>query len=149
MCSNNIRTSYLSNQGNEGGPVSFDGLVEHKGGAIMRVYIAGPYGRRKGATAGLRLMNVYTAILAARELIKLGHIPFVPHLYHYVHEDWQDSPDEDVWLAIGKAWLPFCEAILLLPGWEDSHGSLEELAEAERRNSIVFKSIKEARQWRS
>jgi hypothetical protein len=40
------------------------------------------------------------------------------------------------------AWIPVCEAMLLMPGWKDSAGTLAEIAEAERLGSIPrFTSI--------
>ena len=107
----------------------------------MRIYIASPYGRRAGASPDQCERNTQTAIEAARILIKKGHVPFVPHLFHYVHTRWNDSPNEDVWLAICLTWVPTCDAILRLPG--ESKGADIEVLKAWSYGKTIFRSIDE------
>jgi hypothetical protein len=107
----------------------------------MKVYIALPYGRRRGNSVSECEANVKIAIEVARQLILRGHIPFIPHLYHYVHTDWDLTPHEDEWLKICKAWIPFCDALLRPPG--DSWGADREVEEAIIHNVAVFYSLEE------
>ena len=105
----------------------------------MKIYVAGPYGRRKGLSDAECEANVRVAIDAGRALIAKGHIPFIPHLYHYVHVGWSDSPDEEVWLRIASSWIEHCDALLLLPG--ESAGAQHEVELALGKK--VYRSIEE------
>lgn len=57
--------------------------------------------------------NVMKSIEVGRELIKRGYNPFVPNLYHFLHKNWTDSPDEDVWLDLVSSWLEDCDILLV------------------------------------
>lgn len=61
------------------------------------------------------------------EVAKLGHNPFIPNLYHWVHCNWPDSPSEDYWLNTVKEWLRFCDALFVaeMPPWEGSGVQVE------------------------
>ena len=63
----------------------------------MLIYIAGPL---SAPTEEQRLANVYRAIDAGLAVYRKGHIPFIPHLSH--------------WVAIDDAWLRECDALLYL-----------------------------------
>lgn len=107
------------------------------------IYIAGPYGRRRGLSLEALNANVMWANKYGGEMLYKGWIPFVPHNFHYTHF-LMDSPlPEDKWSDICMAFLPFCNAILMTVGWEHSEGSRRELAEAERLGLEVYKSIEE------
>jgi len=105
------------------------------------VYIAGPYGRRIGNSNAQCEANVKEVIKAARHLIILGHIPFPANIYHFVHSGWPTSPDEDVWLEICMAWIPFCDILLRLPG--KSHGADAEVKLAKQLGIKVVYSFEE------
>ena len=94
----------------------------------MKVYIAGPYSPRDTTLHGASQVaqrNVDRAIEAFHRLKKLGHIPFVPHLTHYIHI--HPSSKEDYytwWYKYDFSFLTdWADAIYLLDGWEDSEGS--------------------------
>jgi len=88
----------------------------------MRIYVAHTYGRRHGLSNNLCERNAYRSIEVGRELIKRGHNPFIPNLYHFVHTGWDFSPEEDFWLRLVSDWLRFCDAVLVArkPEWEGS-----------------------------
>ena len=121
--------------------ISWDFPVWEKPRKRIRVYVASPYGRRIGNSDKQCEDNVQRAIDAGRELITLGYIPLVANLYHYLHRDWLDSPDEDRWLEMCMAWLPFCNALLRLPG--KSHGADAEVARALELGIPVYYSLGE------
>ncbi len=99
----------------------------------MKVYIAGPY------TKGDVALNVRTAIEAANRVLRGGHVPFVPHLYHFWH---LLCPGPYVqWTALDLAWLEVCDAIIRLPG--DSKGADGEVARAIELHIPVFYSVEE------
>lgn len=57
-----------------------------------------------------------------RELIKCGHNPFNPLLWHYIHLGWRHSPDEDKYYELVSAWIVNCDAVFVgsIPNWENS-----------------------------
>jgi hypothetical protein len=108
----------------------------------MRIYVAGPYGSHD-LPAEKRLANTMVAIRAGRELIKKGHEPYIPHLSHFVHEGWPDSPEADTWKRLDLVWLPFCEAILMVGNWQTSSGAIDELNASMRLGHFIFYSLAE------
>ncbi len=83
----------------------------------MRIFISGPY------TSPDPCINTRNAVLAGEELIKKGHIPFIPHLNHLWH---LISPHViDFWYEFDLRWLEVCDAIVRLPG--ESYGADKEV----------------------
>lgn len=98
-----------------------------------RVYIAGPYSQGDVA------INVRNAYLAANQLADLGFAPFVPHATHFWH---MMFPREyEFWLDLDNQFLPFCEALLRLPG--ASSGADKEVDLARSLGIPVFSDIRE------
>lgn len=113
---------------------------------MIKVYIAGPYGRRNGISEREIWNNVVRARYLAKTLISMGFNPFVPHLYHYIWTTWsRNAPSEDVWLKICKEWIPHCQALYRLTG--ESVGADNEVALARSLNIPVFYSLKELEKW--
>jgi hypothetical protein len=95
------------------------------------VYIAGPY------THGDPEGNVRLAIYTAEEIAKNGFVPFVPHLYHYWHE--QSEHGYKYWMEMGAAWLDKCDCVFRIYGY--SPGAATEVIHAHERRMPVFHSI--------
>jgi len=100
---------------------------------VARVYIAGPY------TSGDVAVNVRNAYAAADRLADLGFAPFVPHATHFWHMLFP-RPYE-FWLELDNQFLPFCEAVLRLPGL--SSGADKEVVLAQEIGIPVFTEIAE------
>jgi hypothetical protein len=100
---------------------------------IARVYVAGPY------TKGDVAINVRKAYEAANRLADLGFAPFVPHATHFWHMLFP-RPYE-FWLDLDNQFLPFCEAVLRLPG--PSSGADNEVHLAQRLGIPVFTVIED------
>jgi hypothetical protein len=95
----------------------------------MIVYVAGPY------SGGDIAVNTRNAILAGEEVVKKGHIPFIPHLTHLWH---MVCPhEENFWYDYDLVWLAKCDAILRLPGF--SKGADREMAMAKQWGIPEFK----------
>jgi len=77
----------------------------------MFVYVAYPYGRSRNLSQNLININVQASIEIGRRLIAKGHVPMIPNLYHFVHDGWSQSPDEDIWFAIASGWIQRCDAL--------------------------------------
>ena len=98
---------------------------------LARVYIAGPY------THGDVAVNVRNAYVAASDLADLGFAPFVPHSTHLWHLMFP-RPYE-FWLELDMQFLPFCQAVLRLPG--TSSGADREVDLARTLEIPVFTNI--------
>lgn len=106
----------------------------------LRIYIAGPY---TAASKAAVLANVNRAIDVGIALFKKGHIPFIPHLTHFVdlrarevgiRIAWQEYIEWDL------SWLTLCDALLYL---DSSPGADVELAQAQRFGKRIFYCIEE------
>lgn len=96
----------------------------------MLIYVAGPY---SAPTHDEIAANIARAEEAGKKLIQSGMIPVIPHritghweedptFEHWSHQDWMD-----------RFCIPLlnrCDAVLMLPGWENSKGTLMELEQA-------------------
>jgi hypothetical protein len=103
----------------------------------VRVYVAAPYAQGDVAA------NVRRAIDAADGLLRMGFVPYVPHLAHWWHLTHPHA--EEVWVRLGLAWLRVCDAMLRLPG--ASVGVQLEVATARQWGIPVFDSIDELGGW--
>jgi hypothetical protein len=92
----------------------------------MKVYVAGPHTPLDGREE-TRLENIHRAGAAARRLLKAGHTPFCPHT---MTAGWESGCSYEEFMRLGLDWLAVCDALLLLPGWEQSPGSRREYEEA-------------------
>jgi hypothetical protein len=74
----------------------------------MRVYIAGPY------TQGEQVEHVRAAVLAGIDIIRAGHVPFIPHCYHFA--DMIHPLPYETWMTVDLSWLAACDCLVRLPG---------------------------------
>jgi len=89
------------------------------------IYIAGPYtAERPSQIRG----NIERARDAAREVATAGAMPIAPHL---LSTGIECAQPEEWWADATMDVLAACDAMLLLPGWQDSHGCVRELVYAE------------------
>ncbi len=93
----------------------------------LYVYIAGPI------TLGDRTMNLRQAILAGEEVLKAGHIPFIPHLNDFWHLVCPHTPEE--WYKYDEFWVAKCDILIRLPG--ASVGADEEVRLARQLGLLV------------
>ena len=104
----------------------------------MKIYIAGPY---SADTKEERLANTHYTMDAWIALVKKGHTPFCPHLYHYMDEHAKLRGIEfsySVWMEQDEAWLRECDALLFLG---PSPGANKELAIAIEDGMGVYYNI--------
>jgi len=97
----------------------------------MRVYVAGPY------TKGDVAVNVRTAMEAGIVLLEAGHAPYVPHLTHFLHL--HKPQPYTTWTGLDNAYLPYCEALIRLPG--ESGGADDEVVLAHKLSIPVFHGL--------
>jgi hypothetical protein len=102
-----------------------------------KVYIAGPYS--KGDT----ITNIAEAIKYGDSLIKLGAIPYIPHLTGFWHLICPHSIN--TWYDYDNEWLLVCDAVWRLEG--ESTGADNEVELAEKNNKPVFYKIWDLKKW--
>lgn len=112
------------------------------------VYVAGPY---MGATHdGKSYYQISKNILEAREwakkIIEAGAFPFTPHLNSYHMECDVDKP-ADWWREADLEMLRRCDAIFLIPGWQESKGARMEKEFALRSSIPVFYDLEILCAW--
>ena|SRR5689334_18222560 len=106
----------------------------------LHIYVAGPYTAAK--LDGLE-RNAKAAIDAGIAILKKGHIPFIPHLTHYVDLRAHELDIEISWAEYMKwdeAWLDKCDALLYLG---PSRGADIELSRAMIKGLQIFYSLTE------
>lgn len=102
-------------------------------------YLAGPY-------SGNVAENIRRAQVVAGALRRQRYSLVVPHNESIGHES---ALNEAGWLAEGLILLGICGGIILLPGWENSRGSLDELGLAKLKDlRIATASYSDAGGWR-
>jgi hypothetical protein len=98
----------------------------------IRIYVAGPLSADPDA-------HVRTAMDVGSEVIAAGFIPFIPHLYHFLH---QHQPQEyETWMTLDFAWLDQCHGLIRIAGY--SPGADREVARAKAKGIPVFQSVRE------
>jgi hypothetical protein len=110
----------------------------------MKIYVAHTYGRRHGLTQTECEDNALKAIALGREVLRKGHNPFVPNLWHWF-VDWDgDFPDEETTFILVSDWIRDCDALLVgeSPQWEGS-GVHREMKIAEALGKKVYYSLDE------
>jgi len=101
----------------------------------LKIYVAGPYSA--DTEVGI-LCNVGNAIDVGIELMKKGHLPYIPHLSHWVDKrmifkySWED------WMEFDFKWLKKCDALFYI---ESSKGADMELELAKKLNKQVYYKI--------
>jgi hypothetical protein len=105
----------------------------------MKVYVAGPYSSDNvlGVLSNIRKGNRW-----AYQLLHQGFAPFSPWLdYHFVLEDHTNDLTVQDFYEYSMEWLRVSQAVFVQGNWQQSKGTLAEIAEAERLNIPVFYDI--------
>ncbi len=95
-------------------------------------YIAGPY--RADTERGI-VENIRRAEAVAIEVWESGHIALCPHMNTRLFGG--ILPD-NVWLDGALELMYRCDAVVLVPGWERSPGTLAEIEEARKMNMLIY-----------
>lgn len=107
-----------------------------------RIYIAGPLNPHTGGGAIEYLRNCNRMIEAARDLIKAGCAPFCPavDMLYFIGGMDDETPTAEEIKSYSASWIGACAAVLLMPGWSKSGGTLAEIEIAKSLNVPVFKN---------
>lgn len=101
----------------------------------LLIYVAGPYTAE--TWQGVRA-NVDKACEAGRLLMHLGHHPVVPHSMYMGWDLADPRLNYEHFIKADLDLLARCDAIVMLPGWENSPGSCGEYTEALERGLQIY-----------
>jgi hypothetical protein len=105
------------------------------------VYVAGPF---RGPTAWDIEQNIRRAEEVGMDVAKAGAMPVIPHANtRFFHGTLTDA----FWLEGTLEMLRRCDAVVMVPGWGESRGSIAEKAEAERLGLPVFVNLPQLVEW--
>ena len=111
-------------------------------GKMKRIYIAGAYSADNVISV---LDNMRDGMRLATKVFLLGYSPFVPWFDFHFQLMLRDNEKltVDDYYRYSLDWLEVSDAILLVPGWENSKGALAEIKRANELNVPVFYDIYE------
>lgn len=115
---------------------------------IKRVYVAGaltPTGVYSKNPAIEYLINRREMIKFGVKVLFAGFDPFVPALDSALWGVLQNGEviTEPMIKRYSKSWLEVCDAVLLMPSWRTSLGTLGEIKRAEELGIPIFESLEE------
>lgn len=107
---------------------------------MKRVYVAGPYSADNVIKV---LENIREGINMAKDVFLAGFAPFCPWLdFHYTL---MLQPGEKLtvehYYQYSLAWLEVSDAVLLLPNWEQSRGTLAEIDRARALGIPIYYTL--------
>jgi hypothetical protein len=71
----------------------------------------------------------------------MGFAPFCPcldYLFALMRPELEDRPRVELFYKASLAWVYVCDATLVLPNWENSRGTQDEMAQAVKCDVPVF-----------
>lgn len=103
----------------------------------MKIFIIGSYLEK---TKEEIEKNIEKATIAGIELIKKGHLPFVPQS---MFAFWENKTNLNSIMKTCFSWIEECDAELTLNIGTKGGGTWQALEHAKRNSKIIFKSIKD------
>jgi len=109
---------------------------------MKRVYVAGAYSANNVIEI---LNNIREGMRWATKVFLTGNAPFTPWLdfhFHLMLREDENLTVEDYY-EYSLAWLRAADVVFVTPGWEQSKGTIAEVAEARRLGIKVVYNIGE------
>ena len=102
------------------------------------IYVAGPY---RAATRDDIARNIDAARVVGISAAALGWFPVIPHA-NTAHME-LDLPGlgDDFWLAGTLEMMERCDAVVLVPGWQNSAGTRGEIIRADELRIPIFRTL--------
>jgi hypothetical protein len=112
---------------------------------MKRVYVAGAYSANNVIDI---LKNIGRGEEYSSKIFMMGMAPFCPwHDKNYVTHNWNEIFSVQQFYDYSIAWLEVSDAMFLVPGWENSKGTLAEIAIANRIGIKIFDNLSELQKW--
>jgi hypothetical protein len=111
--------------------------------STMKIYVAGPYTPTNcnlHDAAQVAHKNTLRAVRIGIQLIKRGHVPFIPHLTHYIHLETGKPFSSTFYKTYGMTWLQCCDALFFIG---PSKGANKEREWAKKHGLQVFTSLRQ------
>ena len=112
----------------------------------MRVYVAGPYSCDPVPDA---FGNMRRGVRVSVEFLLDGHTPFSPWLdwmFWMVLVEGENLPKKRIY-EYSLEWLEACDCVYVLPGWEHSSGTKNEILRAKELGIPVFFAREDFDAW--
>lgn len=96
---------------------------------MLRVYVAGAYSASNVIDV---LNNMRRGMRISTEVLLAGFAPFAPWLDYHYQLQLRDGEELSVndYYAYSMAWLEASDIVYVIPGWENSKGTLAEIERA-------------------
>lgn len=108
---------------------------------MKRVYVAGAYSADNVLDV---LKNIGRGEEYASQVFMMGYAPFCPwHDKDYVIKNWSEEFTVDQFYDYSMAWLEVSDVVLVIPGYEESNGTLTEIERAKSLGIPVIYDIME------
>ena len=108
---------------------------------MKRIYVAGAYSADNILDC---LRNIGRGEDYAARVFLMGHAPFCPwHDKDYVLRNWDLWLSVDMFYRYSLAWLEVSDGMLVIPGWEGSRGTIDEIAFAHEMGIPVYWSLED------
>ena len=107
---------------------------------MKRVYVAGAY----SATNVIDVLdNMRKGMRLSTEVMLAGFAPFCPWLDYHFQLQLREGEALSVndYYQYSLTWLEVSDAVLLVPGWEHSKGTIEEIKVAKSLNIPVYYTL--------
>lgn len=111
---------------------------------IKQIYLAGPY---TGKDSQEVMSYCSTAINFASEVVKLGAYPQTSHPLGVFLQ--RGVGNAQYWYDATLEQMKRCDAVLMLPNWENSQGAIKELEEADKLDMPIFYNVNGLKKWLS
>ena len=103
---------------------------------MIKVYVAGAYSASNVIQV---LANMRKGMKLSYDVLKAGFSPFCPWLdYHF---SLIGAVELEEYYRYSMSWLEVSDAVLLCEGWEESKGTLAEIARAKELNIPIYHSL--------
>lgn len=115
------------------------------------IYVAGPYSGPTPDYAkcyGIISENISIARLYGKKIWEMGAVAIVPHL-NTAHFELDCDVPLNRYYSGDLVIISRCDAIFMMPGWENSVGSRKEFVFASNRSMVVFYCLNAIKEWLS
>ncbi|MDP2244061.1 DUF1937 family protein [Pseudomonas sp.] len=101
------------------------------------IYVAGRY---RAATREAVAANIAAARQVGTQAARLGWYPVIPHA-NTAHMELDLDHNDEFWLTGTLELMTRCDAVVLVDGWENSAGTLAEIARADAMHIPVYRGL--------